>query len=52
MLEYHCVRFINCIPYSKALIWGGELMITGKIGNGFFCQDFFLQEAIHWVGSF
>ena len=39
-----------------ALILGGELAITGKIGDGSFCQDFllpffFLQEAIHWVGS-
>ena len=34
-----------------ALIWGDETAITGKIGDGSFCLDFFLQEAIHWVGS-
>ena len=38
-----------------ALIWGDELAITGKIGDGSFCLDFsylfFLQEALHGVGS-
>ena len=34
-----------------ALIWGDETAVTGKIGDGSFCLDFFLQEAIHWVGS-
>ena len=47
---------VICTGAMVALILGDELAITGKIADGSFCLDcflafFFLQEAIHWVGS-